>query len=333
MSINSEYIYDLNLLEALNDEYANSEKMLPKVKRDRKSITEKALSRIDSMQRQLKTDFKGKTVLELGCGKAMITANLPKVAGVKKAIGIDIVAYDEWKEHKSRKISLIKGDLATEQLVEEESVDIVVSGAVMEHVTKPIEMIEAIYRTLRPGGIAWMYFNLQRGPRASHRYNEIYFPWSHLLFDDSVCAEFYGKHKKEEYKFEEVSSLLNKSKIRKYISEDSNSFSWVNRMTVGEYLTVFKQAGFEILELKRRVMPIDIPFYVRFEEILGRYPALDLETDFATFIIRKPDLRVKKGEELTSLIPKGGVLLDYYDRQQELSYKLEEYRVQSVGKK
>lgn len=326
MSDEPKYIYDLELLEELNKEYAIDGKKLPQVKRDKKAITEKALSRIESMQKQLKTEFKGKTILELGCGKAMITANLPEKCKVKKAIGIDIVEYDEWKEHKGRRIKLIKGDLASKQLVPEESIDIVVSGAVMEHVSKPIEMIESLYRTLRPGGIAWMYFNLQRGPRASHRYNEIYFPWSHILFPDSVCAEFYAKHYPEKFSFKRLAQSEHDGKLNLYEPLRANHFSWVNRMTVGEYLTVFKQTGFEVLDLRRRIMPIDIPFYLRFEEVLGRYPALDLETDFATFIIRKPDNRLKKGEELTSLIPKGGVLLDYNDRQKELNFRIAELK-------
>lgn len=305
--------FDLKLLEKLNKEYAKETKRLPYVRRDRAFILEKALKRIAVMQDQLKVSFKGLTVLELGCGKALISANLPKVAKVKKAIGIDIFEYDAWKEHTSRKIKLIKGDLAQEQLVKAGSVDVIVSGAVMEHVTRPIEMINAIYKTLRPGGVAWMYFNLQRGPRASHRYNEIFFPWSHLLFQDSVCAEFYDKHHNQKYieaNYDAESGDIG--------GEAGTGFSWVNRMTVAEYLLVFQQAGFEILDIRRRVMPIDVPFYLQFEDILGRYSALDLETDFATFIIRKPDDR-KKPKPLSTLKPKKGQLLDYTASQKELN--------------
>ncbi len=320
--------YDLKLLEKLNKEYEKEAKRLPYVRRDREFILEKALKRIALMQHQLKVDFKGLTVLELGCGKALISANLPKVAKVKKAIGIDIFQYDAWDEHKNWRVKLIKGDLAEEQLVKPESVDVIVSGAVMEHVTRPIEMINAIYKTLKPGGVAWMYFNLQRGPRASHRYNEIYFPWSHLLFDDSVCAEYYDKHHDQKYvkaNYDAESGDIGDAK--------GTGFSWVNRMTVAEYLLVFQEAGFEILDLIRRVMPIDIPFYIRFEDILGRYSALDLESDFATFILRKPDTRKKSTKSLITLTPKKGKLLDYTGRQQALNETIINFKKSGVYKK
>lgn len=313
--------FDLKLLEKLNKEYEDDVKRLPHVRRDREFILNKALKRIEVMQDQLKVNFKGLTVLELGCGKALISANLPKVAKVKKAIGIDIFKYDAWNEHKwNRKVKLIKGDLSKEQLVKENSVDVVVSGAVMEHVTRPIEMINAIYKTLRPGGVAWIYFNLQRGPRASHRYNEIFFPWSHILFDDSVCAEFYRKHHSKEYiesNYDAESGDIDGDK--------DTGFSWVNRMTVAEYLLVFQEAGFEILDLRRRIMPIDVSLYLRYQDILGRYSALDLETDFATFIVRKPDTREKPGKPLTTLKPKTGILPDYRARQEELNNRIENW--------
>lgn len=320
--------FNLKLLEELNEEYKAKTKRLPFVNRDRESITKKALRRIEVMQDQLKTSFKGQVVLELGCGKALVSANLLKVASAKTAIGIDIFRYDTWNEIESRRIKLIKGDLSQEQLVEPGSVDVVVSGAVLEHVTRPIEMINAIYKTLRPGGVGWIYFNLQRGPRASHRYNEIFFPWSHLLFQDSVCAQFYDKHHNLEYikKNYEVKSTDTGS-------ERVSGFSWVNRMTIAEYLLVFQQAGFDILDLRRRIMPIDIPLYIRFEDILGRYSALDLETDFVTFIVRKPDTRKKPGKQLSQLKPKDtSKLLDYTDSQLSLNKLLKKSHTKTIQK-
>lgn len=315
--------FDLKLLEKLNKEYEKDTKRLPHVRRDREFILQKAMKRIEVMQDQLKVDFKGLTVLELGCGKALISANLPKAAKVKKAIGVDIFKYDAWKEHKwNRKVKLVQGDLSEEQVVEEESVDVIVSGAVMEHVTRPIEMIHAIYKTLRPGGVAWIYFNLQRGPRASHRYNEIFFPWSHLLFDDSVCAEFYEKHYNKDY----IESNYD-AESGDIEGDKDTGFSWVNKMTVAEYLMVFQEAGFEILGLKRRIMPIDVPFYLKFEDILGRYSALDLETDFATFMVRKPVDEEGKNTSLSSLKKLDTAsLLNFKERQDELNKEIKKIK-------
>jgi SAM-dependent methyltransferase len=173
-------------------------------------------------------------------------------------------------------VKLIEADLSAEDVVEEESVDCVISGAVLEHVSRPIEMLEAIHRVLRPGGRAWLYFNLYRGPSASHRYNEVPFPWPHLLFDDAVCRAYY----------------------KRVHGRGNVPFAWVNRMTIGGYVQTVDELGFRVVELKRRVIPIDVGFYQRFEEELGRYPALDLETDFATLVLEKESPgRWRKGRD------------------------------------
>jgi hypothetical protein len=52
------------------------------------------------------------------------------------------------------------------------------------------------------------------------------------------------------------------------------------------------------------VIPIDVGFYQRFEDELGRYPALDLETDFATLVLEKESpgrLRRGRGRSLPEL--------------------------------
>jgi hypothetical protein len=41
------------------------------------------------------------------------------------------------------------------------------------------------------------------------------------------------------------------------------------------------------MSLNFDVVPIDEPFYRRFEDLLGRYPRSDLEKDFFTVVLRK----------------------------------------------
>jgi hypothetical protein len=75
------------------------------------------------------------------------------------------------------------------------------------------------------------------------------------------------------------------------------------------------ELGFEIVQLKRRVVPIDVGFYLRFEDVLGRYPALDLETDFGTLVLEKEGPgRKRRGRQLRE-VPN----LGYLERQRELS--------------
>jgi SAM-dependent methyltransferase len=264
--------FDLELFEALVAEYQSRPLREKPISRDQKSQREKAEARIQRIQRELDMGFDDRVVLDLGCGHGWLPSLLPALGGARQAIGVDPRRYETWSEHTDPRVKLIEADLSVEEVVDEEGVDCVISGAVLEHVSRPIEMLEAIHRVLMPGGRAWLYFNLYRGPSASHRYNEVPFPWPHLLFDDAVCRAYY----------------------KRAHGRGNVPFAWVNRMTIGGYVQTVEELGFRIIEVKRRVIPIDVGFYQRFEDPLGRYPALDLETDFATLVLEKESPRRRR---------------------------------------
>src|SRR5262245_38342063 len=234
--------FDLVLFEQLASEYRKRPLRAKPIQRDQKSQREKAEARIKVIQGQLGRDFKDRVVLDLGCGHGWLPALLPELGGARKAIGLDPRRYETWSEHTDPRVELVEADLSVDDVIDAESVDLVISGAVLEHVSRPIEMLAAIHRVLAPEGRAWLYFNLHRGPSASHRYNEVPFPWPHLLFDDAVCRAYY----------------------KRAHGRGNVPFAWVNRMTIGEYVQAVDELGFEIVQLKRRVVPIDVGFYLRF---------------------------------------------------------------------
>lgn len=248
---------------------------------DAVGFEEVARRRIATLSRFV--DVEGRDVLELGTGRGYTAAQLVASARAKSVVGIDVRTYPDWEKHDPKTVRFIVGDLASKPLVEPESIDVVVSAVVFEHVTRPIRMLEALYNALRPGGTAWLYFNLYRGPKASHRYRVITFPWPHLLFDDDQSEVL-------------IRELGSKGK-----------FAWVNRMTAAEYLQVCAELGFEITAYQRHIARLQdhVDFYIEHEDILGRYPALDLETDFLTIALRKR-------AEPNMVVPK----LDYLRRQQ-----------------
>lgn len=209
-------------------------------------------------------DVKGKRVVEVGCAHGHLTHLMVKRGGAREAIGVDLDSSPEWERFARRRVRFVTGDLASTEVLSSGSADVVVSNAVLEHVQRPLQMLAAISRVLRPGGEAWLNFNLYRGPRASHRYREVFFPWPHLLFEPAVCAEFYRRH-----------------------HGTAQTFAWVNRLTAAEYLEACTSVGLEVRHHERRTHPIDLPFYRRFADKLGVYPALDLETDFLLLVLRR----------------------------------------------
>jgi hypothetical protein len=127
-------------------------------------------------------------------------------------------------------------------------------------------MLAAIHRVLRPGGHAWLRFNLHRARNASHAYRKVFFPWPHLLFEEDVYAAY----------------------CREVLGEERpGRFSWVNRMTIAHYLDAVAALGFDVRAMELKRTPLDVAFYRRFEDKLGRYPVLDLETNFMHLTLHK----------------------------------------------
>jgi SAM-dependent methyltransferase len=277
-----ERAYDLDLFERLNEEYASTPLVRAAPKLDPKSRMRRARRKLRQIAADV--DLEGKRVLELGCAHGQLTRLLTKKGGAREAIGVDVVPSPTWEELKRKRVHFHVADLASEDLLSPGSVDVIVSNSVFEHVRRPLPMLDAIARLLGAGGQAWLMFNLHRGPKASHRYREVFFPWPHLLFEPAVCAAYYRKHHGVD-----------------------QTFAWVNRLTAAEYMQACLATGLHVVKHERSTTPIDVPFYRRFADKLGRYPALDLETDFMLLVLKKRRRR-----------PRSVPTLEYVERQREL---------------
>lgn len=304
-------IYDLALFEQLNDEYADR----PIVDRDklqeRRTLlapTNKNRHVVSSEERiqaaasrqltpvQNDLTVAGKRVLELGCGSGYSARALLTIGQAAQVTAIDLDRQPSWDEAPDPRLTFLAGDLSSSNLVPAESIDLVVSHVVFEHVTRPLQMLAAIREVLVEGGSAWLRMNIYTACNASHRYAEVSFPWPHLLFEDEVVRQFYERHH----------GLPNMAS------------EWVNRMTVAHYLVACKSLGFEISAVRRSVAPIDIPFYLRFEEKLGRYAALDLETNFLTLVLHK---RPQTEATETAIVS-----IDYLARERSLETRIAKHR-------
>jgi SAM-dependent methyltransferase len=88
----------------------------------------------------------GKTLLDAGCGHGAPV--LRKFVGAaKELIGIDLVDFDQ----PVSGVTLLKRNLANTQLPDE-SVDVIMSRSVMEHIADPVATYREMSRLLRPSG-------------------------------------------------------------------------------------------------------------------------------------------------------------------------------------
>lgn len=250
--------YDLDLFRRLQAEYR--EKPLVPVARglDGASLTEQARKRLRLLEQKL--PLRGMRVLEVGCGKGHVLRVL-KDEYECDVTGVDVVHYTEWLERPD--VATFVHDIATGDNDSLGTFDRILSFAVWEHIEHPFAALRATRQLLRPEGLMFLFANLYRGPKASHRYREVYFPWPHLLFQDDVVARYYVED----------------------LGRDPSRPSWVNKLTAAHYLTYLDELDFDVRDLSWSITPIDQPFYERFEDVLGRYPRYDLERDFINAVV------------------------------------------------
>lgn len=253
--------YNLSLFQRLNVEYQDRRLVAHPRKHGSHDATERGKRRARSLMSRF-APFQ--SVLEIGCGRGHTLRALHSENGSLLGEGCDIVSYPDWAVAAPENLVFSQMDLAAGELPRSaQTFDFIYSLAVMEHVTHPYSMLEAMKSLLAPGGRIYLEANLYRGPKASHRYREVFFPWPHLLFSDDVFEDYYRS-----------------------IGKPPKRPAWVNQLSIGDYLNYFRLLGFRPKKLSFDTTPIDEHFYSRFEERLSRFPRFDLERDFLKVELR-----------------------------------------------
>ncbi|MDP5084989.1 MAG: class I SAM-dependent methyltransferase [Yoonia sp.] len=279
--------YDINLFLELNEEYKTKPLVAEPPKYDKATLIERANKRAINIDRRMSVSKK--RVLEIGCGRGEVCRALNSHFGCE-VVGVDVSKYPNWDEHQDG-VSLIQTDLTDDNPLDLGSFDIIYSNSVWEHVRHPYRMLERAFEVLKPGGHLLLSANLYRGPKASHRYREIFFPWPHLLFSDEVIDEFYRKHLKKSPVGD--TWMQDNSAEPSYRQVTLYGSSWVNQLSIADYFNYFNLVGFEPLHTKYSTTPLDEDFLQRFADKLDRYPRYDLERDFIHVTLLKP-LRVEQ---------------------------------------
>ncbi|HVL32718.1 MAG TPA: class I SAM-dependent methyltransferase, partial [Actinomycetota bacterium] len=203
-------------------------------------------------------------VLEFGCGAGYEVWYLANHMDAD-AYGIDVVHRKAWDALQGPRVHYECEDITQKNPFPEDFFDRIISFSVFEHVGHPYAALTELYKSMKPGALAWISANLYRSSVASHMYRDVYFPYPHLLFSDDVFKEFYRRR-----------------------GEKPRGASWVNKLTWEQYQNHFDRIGFNVKMLRFSERELDEEFYKRFEDVLGRYPKWDLTKDFFNVVLEKP---------------------------------------------
>jgi 2-polyprenyl-6-hydroxyphenyl methylase / 3-demethylubiquinone-9 3-methyltransferase len=141
--------------------------------------------RLDLLRQWLGADWRGRVVVDLGCGGGFLAVPLAELGA--RVVGVDLapVALRAARERSALRFAPVVGDLG-EPPLRDGSADVVLLSDVLEHVTAPAAAVAAAGALLRPGGhqfantIArttrsrWLAIRLAEGlgfvPRGTHRW-------------------------------------------------------------------------------------------------------------------------------------------------------------------
>ncbi|MDO8680055.1 MAG: class I SAM-dependent methyltransferase [Acidobacteriota bacterium] len=102
-------------------------------------------------------DFRGRTVLECGCGGGQHTGFVAAVAAQVTAVDLNSIDVARARNAGRTNIRYLESDLAALDLAER--FDVVFCIGVIHHTDDPDRTFDAIYRHCKPGGlvIVWTY--------------------------------------------------------------------------------------------------------------------------------------------------------------------------------
>jgi SAM-dependent methyltransferase len=252
--------YDLDLFLKLNEEWKD-QPLVAKARRATDPGELLAQSRKRAGQVVKHVPLEGKRVLEVGCGRGYFVRLLADEYGCD-ATGLDVNSYPDWGSDPR----FVQADIADPPDLG--TFDVIVSHAVWEHVEHPYTALVNQRKMLAPGGVAYLYANLSRGAKASHRYREVFFPWPHLLFADGVFEDFYEQ-----------------------LGQRSVRAAWVNHLTFAQYVDHFERIGYGVQRAWASNPWWDEEFYRQHWDILGRYPMWDLQHDFIHAVLARDPAR------------------------------------------
>jgi SAM-dependent methyltransferase len=262
--------FDLKLFTELNEEY-RERPLVPKPRQfdeaARRAEAERRTARLDRV-----LDLRGKRVLEVGCGAGGVGRQLAEQLDCS-VVGIDISSYPAWTDDPTERVSFVVGDIS-DPPPGIGRFDAIFSFSVWEHLMHPHAALARSFDLLEPGGRMFLQAQLYRGPKASHRYREVFFPWPHLLFTPDVFEDYYRS--------------IGRKPMRP---------AWVNKLTYGQYVDYIDRVGFHTVS--RRAIgtaDFDEALYARFHDELSAYPRWDLSHDVISTVVDRPSADGSPGQ-------------------------------------
>lgn len=209
----------------------------------------------------------GQRMLDLGSGVGGYSLEFARCGA--RVVSVDLVQPRLPADHGRGRLDQIRGN-ALQVALRDGSVDLVFCASLIEHVRAPHELLVEIRRLLRPGGVAYVSFPPYWSPAGGHEFAPFHYLGQRLAMRlvsrERVVPEWvkamYGANERAD-------------------SFDDLYEGWgLFEMTIGKMRRLIPQAGFDLLDMSTRYLPISLIRWPLFNEVL---------TWHAQFLLKKPE--------------------------------------------
>lgn len=202
-------------------------------------------------------------VLDFGCGDGQLSLFLAKTKHPRRIVGVDIDgrAIERAAEAASHShhptdvvVEFIRGTPNTIP-VPDQSFDVVVAFACMEHIMSPVAIMREWGRVLRPGGrclIGWVPY---KGPWGPHMESLIPIPWAHVLFGERAMfrtAEMIYDLPEFQPRHWDVDSSGNKKPNKWRVWSSFAEQDFINQLDMSKFKAIAAESHLKIARVKKR---------------------------------------------------------------------------------
>ncbi len=225
-------------------------------------------------------------VLDFGCGSGLYSVEYLRL-GAKTVTGVDILQKSldmALARSKDPRLSFILSSKDHIPL-KDQSIDVVISYDVFEHVSHLDLILEELYRILRAGGKVligtWGWYH----PFAPHLFSAMPVPWAHVMFGErallQACRRVYHSAWYVPTMFDLDAD--GRKKPDKY-TEESISTDYVNKLLIRDFERTFKRSRFTYQTF---LMPFGSR-WARWTRVLLRVPwAREFVAGYVWFVLTK----------------------------------------------
>jgi len=168
-------------------------------------------------------DFRGKRVLDYGCGYGPLAFHVAQEEGADAVTGVDIdqARIDFARQRLSGEYSGLAGavEFKLPQEVDGDQFDIVISKDSFQHYDDPVSVLSQITRLTAPGGLIAIGLGpLWKSPYGGAIDFMTRLPWAHLIFSEKVIMRERIRYRPEEnaQTYRDTRGGFNKMTLRRF---------------------------------------------------------------------------------------------------------------------